>query len=157
MVDYLEELLKYSKLNEKLSNFNHVNLKLPFTLLECVKTFRPENTTTRLKKFILYQKNFKFRKWNRKTLKRADGMIVEKWIRETDDFRPDIRSKLDNKMVLTLLDFSDGEYEAFLKDADWSKEETKYLFEMYKKYSTLLVNFCFKNFKSLMFQLGGDG
>uniref|UniRef100_A0AC34QKK0 Myb-like domain-containing protein n=1 Tax=Panagrolaimus sp. JU765 TaxID=591449 RepID=A0AC34QKK0_9BILA len=137
MVDHLEELLKYSKLNEKLSNCKSADFKLPSTLLECVKTFRQNNASTLLNKFILYQKKFKIRKWALTDLKRADGMIVKKWIREKDDFRPDIRPKLENKNVLTLLEFSDGEYDAFLKDLEWSKEETKYLLEMYRKYSTL--------------------
>lgn len=104
------------------------------SVLDCVKAHRP-STRYRLKKADI-DKNKKPRKWVKKEIKRADGMIVEKFVRESDTFKAELRPKRINTEILSILTFSDAEYEAFLKEPGWAKEEYQYLIEMYKKYST---------------------
>ena len=114
----------------------NILLKNPkdISVLDCVKTHRP-STKYRFKKSDI-DKNKKPRKWVKKEIKRTDGMVVEKFVRESDAFKAELRSKRMNTEILSVLTFNDAEYEAFLKEPGWSKEEYQYLIEMYKKYST---------------------
>ncbi|KAE9551446.1 hypothetical protein FO519_005347 [Halicephalobus sp. NKZ332] len=114
----------------------NILLKNPkdISVLDCVKAHRP---STRLRwRTSDIDKTRKPRNWVKKEIKRADGMVVEKFVRESDAFRGELRPKRVNAEVLSILAFNDAEYEAFLKEPGWSKEEYQYLIEMYKKYST---------------------
>lgn len=110
-------------------------LRIPRTLLQCIKFCRRKFPHQKLN--FLSHSGFKSRKWIRKTITRSDGMQFDKWERETDDFKKELRCRLWNVDVYALLMFNNIEYQSFLEEIDWTMDETRYLMQMYRKYNVL--------------------
>ncbi|KAK6512246.1 swr complex subunit [Arthrobotrys musiformis] len=92
--------------------------------------------------------------WREQTFKnpaRRDGMELKHWVRQNslqDSAADDVAGAMEIQQTavpldyqfakfnikINLLEYSDAEYDAVLKDDDWSRQETDYLFKLIKDY-----------------------
>ncbi|KAI7899663.1 uncharacterized protein BX663DRAFT_520902 [Cokeromyces recurvatus] len=64
---------------------------------------------------------------------RADDLELKHWIKASEVDNHDYHFAKFNK-VIDIIDYTDEDYEKYLTDTDWSKEETDYLFDLCRKY-----------------------
>ncbi|KAM3587108.1 swr complex subunit [Umbelopsis sp. WA50703] len=69
---------------------------------------------------------------------RTDGLVLRHWVKENDNSDGDYYFAKFNK-VINVTDYTDEEYEKYLTDPNWTKEETDYLFALCKKYDLRFV------------------
>ncbi|KAH8550498.1 hypothetical protein BGW37DRAFT_66577 [Umbelopsis sp. PMI_123] len=69
---------------------------------------------------------------------RTDGLVLRHWVKANDDNDGDYYFAKFNK-VINVTDYTDEEYEKYLTDPNWTKEETDYLFALCKKYDLRFV------------------
>ncbi|KAI8640794.1 hypothetical protein BD408DRAFT_419256 [Parasitella parasitica] len=63
---------------------------------------------------------------------RADDLVLSHWIKSSESNEDYAFAKF-NK-VIDIIQYSDEDYEKYLTDTDWSKEETDYLFDLCRRY-----------------------
>ncbi|KAI9477749.1 MAG: Swr1 complex subunit Swc4 [Benjaminiella poitrasii] len=64
---------------------------------------------------------------------RADDLELKHWIKANEADNQDYHFAKFNK-VIDIIEYTDEDYEKYLTDTDWSKEETDYLFDLCRKY-----------------------
>ncbi|ORE07931.1 hypothetical protein BCV72DRAFT_325217, partial [Rhizopus microsporus var. microsporus] len=64
---------------------------------------------------------------------RNDGLVLKHWVKQSEADNQGYEFAKFNKTI-DILQYTDEDYEKYLTDNDWSKEETDYLFELCKKY-----------------------
>lgn len=64
---------------------------------------------------------------------RNDDLVLRHWERKSDESRDLVYRFSKFNVKADILSYSDGEYEV-LKDPDWSREETDYLFDLCREY-----------------------
>ncbi|KAI8971919.1 hypothetical protein BDF20DRAFT_707962 [Mycotypha africana] len=64
---------------------------------------------------------------------RSDDLILKHWVKSTEADNQEYPFAKFNK-VIDFINYTDEEYEKFLTDSDWSKDETDYLFELCRTY-----------------------
>lgn len=139
MRTFTDELNQYAKVYQKVLALDPNQIKgLPKSFIECIKLCRETCPVVPSKKLKLDNKE-PCKQWVKKEFKRADGMTFEKWdkVDPKVEKKYTLRAKKFNLFVYNILNFNDLEYETFLKDVDWTIDETKYLVGLYKKYGNL--------------------
>ncbi|KAI8881496.1 hypothetical protein K501DRAFT_253068 [Backusella circina FSU 941] len=64
---------------------------------------------------------------------RSDDLVLKHWVKESEVENQDYPFAKFNK-VIDIIDYSDDDYEKYLTDSDWSKDETDYLFSLCRQY-----------------------
>ncbi|KAI8356098.1 Swr1 complex subunit Swc4 [Choanephora cucurbitarum] len=83
-----------------------------------------------------YQKKKKAVPWKMQPFinpARGDGLLLSHWVKASEADNQDYPFAKFNK-VIDVLSYSDEDYEKYLTDTDWSKEETDYLFDLCRQY-----------------------
>ncbi|CAO3662518.1 unnamed protein product [Umbelopsis ramanniana] len=70
--------------------------------------------------------------------RRTDGLILRHWVKTNDDNDGDYYFAKFNK-VINVTDYTVEEYEKYLNDPNWTKEETDYLFALCRNYDLRFV------------------
>ncbi|KAI9248159.1 hypothetical protein EDC94DRAFT_625306 [Helicostylum pulchrum] len=64
---------------------------------------------------------------------RTDGLVLQHWLKAEEAEDQEYPFAKFNK-VIDIIEYTEDDYEKYLTDTDWSKEETDYLFELCRQY-----------------------
>ncbi|KAI9302294.1 hypothetical protein BJ944DRAFT_290272 [Cunninghamella echinulata] len=64
---------------------------------------------------------------------RGDSLVLNHWVKASEQDSDDYHFAKFNRVV-DIIEYTDEEYDKYLTDTDWSKEETNYLFKLCQQY-----------------------
>ncbi|ORX63080.1 hypothetical protein DM01DRAFT_1379625 [Hesseltinella vesiculosa] len=77
------------------------------------------------------------RQWSHKPFlhpSRGDALILKHWVRDDQQAEDDDYHFSKFNRIIDVISYTDDDYEKYLTDTDWSKEETDYLFKICRQY-----------------------